>query len=520
MKRRLTQTLPLLLAAALQVLPLLRTLFTAPSAGSNFAFILRWGIATGAALESVDAVSGASGVPLITTNHIYLTAGVYSSNNITFTIGGGNKAATGDYFLISTLSGSLLATLADGKTSTNGCLPVGLIFKSHIPAGATTIYGSLYGTPVGAVSTITSNIIVTPYDAANGSGGYPTNIAITILPSSSAPIITNQPITAATNLVGTTNTLFNVVAGGSTPLSYQWYFNTNTALLNQTNATLTLNNIQLTNAGYYLCTITNSAGSTNSANALLTVWQPPVITNQPVALTNNVGTTANFSITAGGTPAPAYQWYFNTNTLLTGQTAATLTLNNVQLTNAGMYSVIVTNAAGGTNSFFTPLTVWQPPVITNHPASFTIVAGGSANFSITAGGTPAPTFQWKFNTNTVLTGSTGTTLSLANLRASQAGTYSVTITNAAGVTNSFFATLTVTNPLPPMLTNSVAGGGGKFNFTFTPVAGLTNTVLTNGVLGSTNWGVFTNIPPSGATPVTLTNPAGNGSLFFKLMIQP
>ena len=58
--KRLTRTLPLLLAAALQLLPLLRNIVTSPAAGSSFAIILRWGIGSAAALGAVDAVSGAT----------------------------------------------------------------------------------------------------------------------------------------------------------------------------------------------------------------------------------------------------------------------------------------------------------------------------------------------------------------------------------------------------------------------------------------------------------------------------
>ena len=58
--KRLTQTLPVFLAAALQLMPLVRNLFINPATGNTFAFILRWGIGTGAALGAVDAVSGAT----------------------------------------------------------------------------------------------------------------------------------------------------------------------------------------------------------------------------------------------------------------------------------------------------------------------------------------------------------------------------------------------------------------------------------------------------------------------------
>jgi len=607
--KRLTQLLPIILAAALQIMPMLRNLFINPATGNTIAFILRWGIGSAAATGMFDAVSRASGVPLTTTNHIYCTAGTYMSNNITFSIGGGNNAVTGDYFLISTTTGTLLAgPLLDGQSTTNGCLPPGLVFKSHIPNGATTIYGILYGTPSNTVSTLTSNITVTPYDAVNGSGGYPTNIAITVLPaaSGSAPTITNQPVSLTNNvssnatfsvtagtaplnyqwyyntntaLLNATNTsltltniqftnagnyrviitnssgsvtssfaqltvwqppvitnqpasltnnvssnaTFAVTAGGVPGIAYQWYFNTNTTLLNATNTSLTLTNIQLTNAGNYRVIITNSAGSITSSFAQLTVWQPPVITNQPASLTNNVSSNATFAVTAGGVPGIAYQWYFNTNTTLLNATNTSLTLTNIQLTNAGTYSVIITNSAGSVTSSFAQLTVWQPPNITSQPVGITSLAGSSPTISVTAGGVPAVSYQWNLNTNTVLTGATGTSLNLANIRASQSGNcYSVVITNNAGSVTSSVAKLVVTNPLPSNLTFSApAATGSAFQFSFTPVVGLTNTVLTNGVITGGTWNVFTNIPPPAtATPITISNVNGTANLFFRIMVNP
>jgi len=305
-------------------------------------------------------------------------------------------------------------------------------------------------------------------------------------------------------------------------LSYQWYFNTNTAVLNQTNATLTLTNLQLTNAGYYRCTITNSAGTTNSANALLTVWQPPVITNQPISgATNLVGTTnALFNVVAGGTPAPTYQWYFNTNTLLTGQTAATLTLTNIQLTNAGTYSVVVTNVAGAVTSSPALLTVWQSPVITSQPTGTTNTAGQPVNFSVTAGGTAPLSYKWLFNTNTALLNATNATLSLANARLSQAGTYAVVVTNVAGGVTSSPAILGIILPTGSAIATPTATNG-YFQFIFTPVVGLTNSVLTNSTLTTGTWAVLTNVPPPAtAAPVTVTDKSSSPGRYYRVQVIP
>ena len=85
------------LAALLQVLPLVRNIITSPAAGSTFAIILRWGIGAGAVVGSVDAVSGATS--LFTSPTAFSGAvGTYFTNNVSATIGGGNTASSSDYF--------------------------------------------------------------------------------------------------------------------------------------------------------------------------------------------------------------------------------------------------------------------------------------------------------------------------------------------------------------------------------------------------------------------------------------
>jgi rhamnogalacturonyl hydrolase YesR len=81
----------------------------------------------------------------------------------------------------------------------------------------------------------------------------------------------------------------------------------------------------------------------------------PVITNQPVGCSVNAGQTVTLSVAATGNPAPAYQWQKNGANIedgsnVFGATTATLTLTNVQTTDAGSYTVVVTNIAGSATS--------------------------------------------------------------------------------------------------------------------------------------------------------------------------
>jgi hypothetical protein len=75
-----------------------------------------------------------------------------------------------------------------------------------------------------------------------------------------------------------------VDADGSAPLSYQWYFNTNTPIQDATNSALTLTSVQASDAGSYSVIITNSIGAITSSFAFLNVALPiaPSITDQPL----------------------------------------------------------------------------------------------------------------------------------------------------------------------------------------------------------------------------------------------
>jgi hypothetical protein len=159
-------------------------------------------------------------------------------------------------------------------------------------------------------------------------------------------------------------------------------------------------------------------------------------------------------------------------------------------------------------------------VITNQPVGIVAVAGSTTNFTVLAGGTAPLAYQWYFNTNTILLNATNALLNLANLRVSQAGSYSVVITNAGGAITSSAALLTVTLPASPAI-GSPAVGNGKFQFTFDPVVGLTNSVLANGAMSGGSWTALTNVPPPITTnAITVTDPMTGTNRFYRIQIIP
>jgi hypothetical protein len=329
------------------------------------------------------------------------------------------------------------------------------------------------------------------------------------------------PPQSRTNVVGTT-AIFTANASGTAPLSYQWQFN-GASIGGATNTTLTLDSIQTTNAGNYALVVTNLVGSATSAVAVLTVWVPPAIVNQPQSRTNVSGTTASFSITASGTSPFSYQWQFN-ETNIVGATASALTLSNVQAAAAGNYRVVVTNSAAATTSLVAVLTVWTPPVITVQPASRTNVVGTTATFSPTVTGNPSPSYQWRFNgTNltdgAVISGANSNSLVLSNVQTTNAGSYSMVVSNAVGMLTSAVAVLTIIVPptitSQPTNTTAIAGTNVLFSVTASGTLPLTYRWQFNGadIVGATNRNLtLTNVQPAvaaGNYAVVITNVAGS-----------
>jgi hypothetical protein len=159
----------------------------------------------------------------------------------------------------------------------------------------------------------------------------------------------------------------------------------------------------------------------------LTRYHAPSITNQPASLALNAGSNATFNISASGNGTLGYQWWFNATNMLTGATNASLTVTNAQITNAGNYTVVVTD---GTSSF---------SAVTSSIAALIIIV-------------PAQPV-----------------ISNLNMSANQ----SVLTLTGTGATNQPYVLLTATNLTPPVtwtpLVTNNANSAGVISFTDTQV---------------------------------------------------
>ncbi len=150
---------------------------------------------------------------------------------------------------------------------------------------------------------------------------------------------------------------FTVLAAGTTPLNYQWFWG-ETPLPGETNSVLVISNAVLANVGAYRAQITNAYGSATSSPAILTVLVYPGISQQPQSTTNNAGGTATFLVQATGSEPLFYQWYFNTDALQS-QTNPVLSLSAVQKAQTGDYTVTVSNLLGVVTSLPATLVVFE-----------------------------------------------------------------------------------------------------------------------------------------------------------------
>lgn len=154
------------------------------------------------------------------------------------------------------------------------------------------------------------------------------------------------------------NVTFQAVVSGEAPFRYQWLFN-GKAIEGATNLVLNLTAIDTNAMGYYAIEASNPAGSLVSRQALLTIYSIPQITLQPQSRSVFPGTNTIFSLAANAAPPVFYQWRFN-GIAIAGATNSFLQLTNIQPSQDGFYSAVISNRFGTATSSAAELNVVVP----------------------------------------------------------------------------------------------------------------------------------------------------------------
>jgi hypothetical protein len=146
----------------------------------------------------------------------------------------------------------------------------------------------------------TATITVTVNDGGKSNNIVTQTFTVTIVKTASVakPVIMNQ----LTNHVAVSGqaTTFAVTVAGTAPFKYQWKFN-GANLPAATNSALTVSSVSTAKAGTYYVTVSNSAGSTNSAIAALIVYPTAAAT-----LTSAASAAGQFTFTCSGVPGYQY----------------------------------------------------------------------------------------------------------------------------------------------------------------------------------------------------------------------
>lgn len=175
-----------------------------------------------------------------------------------------------------------------------------------------------------------------------------------------------------------------------------------------------------------------------SAGGARVSGDPPTITAQPQSLIVPEESTPVFSVTVEGTEPFTYQWFYN-GLALDDAYGARLALENVQLSQAGSYSVLVLSGSGTALSSAATLTVRQIPMILQQPMStnITLTSTSRVSFGVSAVGNGALSYQWQFRGDTDadyanLLGANASTLVVSNIQVASSGAYRVLVTDSIG----------------------------------------------------------------------------------------
>ncbi|MBK1877419.1 immunoglobulin domain-containing protein [Pelagicoccus mobilis] len=220
--------------------------------------------------------------------------------------------------------------------------------------------------PTDSVNAGEYSVVVT-----NSQGSVSSNVAtLTVnLEPDSAPVVTTHPLSQT--VTAPASVTFSVESTGFPVPTYQWKKD-GVDIPGANSVTYTIDPTSVEDAGDYSVTLTNSEGSDTSNAATLAVNPPlvaPEITLNPQSQTVPATSTVVFTSAASGNPEPTYQWQKN-GVNIDGETGSSLTIDAVDVSNAGDFSVIATNSEGEATSAVATLTVTQPTAFDSWAISY------------------------------------------------------------------------------------------------------------------------------------------------------
>ncbi|XP_069133931.1 serine-rich adhesin for platelets-like isoform X6 [Argopecten irradians] len=284
--------------------------------------------------------------------------------------------------------------------------------------------------------------------------------------------------------------------------------------------------------GTYVCSASNSQGTTSSTPTTLTVTSnPPDVTIAQTAFGAQVSTTITLGCTVNSdTTVISVFWQRDigsgTETITVDginfsgstPTVPSLTIINADTTDSGSYQCFATNAAGTSSSAIASVTIVSAvPTVTVAQSAYSITTGTSVTLTCTVSSATTVTsvfWQRTIGGNTVTltidnvnySGSSPSTPSLTVIAADSGdvGSYTCFAVNNAGTGNSAATTLSVTGNAPTVTVGSssystTTGTTFTLQCTVTSSLTITNVFWQRTINGVTNSLTIDNVNYSGAT---------------------
>ena len=299
-------------------------------------------------------------------------------------------------------------TVVAGATATFNVTATGTLlsyqWQSSTDGGTTFV--ALAGGPDTPTLTITDTTVSQSGErlrvlVSNSAGSVASGSALlTVTAASAAPVITLQPVSQS-DPVGAT-AFFTIAATGTPAPTFQWLLN-GVALVNGTLASgpcagavaantttvqVAVSSVTIGCSGAIFSAVASNGVSPDATSngATLTVTQvafAPILIQQPISESVNVGFTAAYTSVANGIPTPTVQWQVSTDGGVTwanvnGATSTTYTTPATVIGDNGkLFRAVFTNASGSATSSGASLTVTTMPVGLSEPTGVAVDAAGN-----------------------------------------------------------------------------------------------------------------------------------------------
>ena len=267
-------------------------------------------------------------------------------------------------------------------------------------------------------------------------------------------VITPPEIVASpeSKQIGLGAKLILTVSAAGNDLSYQWYYG-GEKISGAIEPAYVIPNAKASDSGEYHVKVGNNVGSVVSEIANVVVVAAPQILAQPSGGHASIGGDFAMNVEAKGSGDIAYQWRLD-GVNVEGATQASLILRDLKMSDAGVYTVSVSNAAGTTTSDEAIVQVLMPVAINSQPKDQSVVSGESVLLDVAVIGSNPITYQW-FVGNTQIEGENNAALRIENVEVDNIGQYHVVASNPVSTVISEFAKLVVN--LPPQIVQHPVG---------------------------------------------------------------